>query len=413
MGIDIRGLLDFDWASHLFDVTSKKGKFNYFIDEKGKYKFDGVPKPVKMSPQEVAYIDSVMLGIKQMTELKPKRVTNANKSTFDIQKFKYKPNKGILGVAYLRPWGNLVTYSDAYKANNLQNLTRETIDHEIGHAIGLSHPYGVGNNSNYTTADTVMSYNSLYYEDNTEMYFGFTPSDNNAISYWWGNTNARNSINSNNQSPAKISGNITIRTINKEGQGAHGIETFDVKTRKLNLSYDELTRILGESRPRNPFILSLNGKNNTIDASEWGPKVAKRLSGFGRISIHGNKGDDELIINGEGFKKKGFQIAFSGGKGEDKVSINNIDNITGSAGLLFGFNQSNPDIPKAIRFFGPSKKIKYKGEGIEKIVKERTELVVWEDVEQITIGSESYSFNELHTELTNSGEVLLTDMLLM
>jgi len=239
-----------------------------------------------------------------------------------------------------------------------------------------------------------MSYNSLYYEDDSEMYFGFTPSDNNAISYWWGNTNLSNSSNSSKQSPTKISGDITVRPINKDGQGdehyfsldhehdhgdhdhgdskstnVHAIETFEVNSRQVDISYKGLKEILGESKPLKPFILNLNDEANIIDAAEWKPKVAKKLSGFGRITLHGNEGNDELILNGEAFKNKGFQLAFSGGNGNDKVNINNIDGITGSAGLLFGFNQNNPDIPKAIRLFGPSTKIKYQENGMQKTVK--------------------------------------------
>ena len=73
MAIDVRGIIDYDLASHLLHVASKKGSFKYFIDEKAKFEYEGHVNPIKMTKQEVAYIDSVMLGIGQMTGLKPTR----------------------------------------------------------------------------------------------------------------------------------------------------------------------------------------------------------------------------------------------------------------------------------------------------------------------------------------------------
>ena len=67
MAIDVRGIIDYDLAEHMSDVVSKNGKFKYFIDDKAKFKYGDHPKPIKMTKQDVAYIDSVMLGIGQMT----------------------------------------------------------------------------------------------------------------------------------------------------------------------------------------------------------------------------------------------------------------------------------------------------------------------------------------------------------
>jgi len=60
--------------------------------------------------------------------------------------------------------------------------------HEIGHALGLGHPGGVGDNPNYTSEDTVMSYN-VYGNWNgltVFRYFGFTDLDKHALQYNWG-----------------------------------------------------------------------------------------------------------------------------------------------------------------------------------------------------------------------------------
>ena len=60
--------------------------------------------------------------------------------------------------------------------------------HEIGHALGLGHPGGVGANPDYTSEDTVMSYN-VYGNWNgltVFRYFGFTDLDKQALQYNWG-----------------------------------------------------------------------------------------------------------------------------------------------------------------------------------------------------------------------------------
>ena len=100
MAINVRGIIDYDLAAHLFDVASKNGQFKYYIDEKAKFKYEGHIKPVKMTKQDVAYIDSVMLGIGQMTGLKPSRDNKGKKSTFDIQKFKFGKAGDVLGYMY-------------------------------------------------------------------------------------------------------------------------------------------------------------------------------------------------------------------------------------------------------------------------------------------------------------------------
>lgn len=60
--------------------------------------------------------------------------------------------------------------------------------HEIGHALGLSHPGGVGANPDFTSEDTVMSYN-VYGEWgglSVFRYFGYTDLDKQALQYNWG-----------------------------------------------------------------------------------------------------------------------------------------------------------------------------------------------------------------------------------
>lgn len=421
MAIDVRGIVDYDNAEFLFDTVSKKGKFNYYINNKAKLKHDGHGKPIKMTKQDELYIDSVMQGIAQMTGLKPKRTTNFNKSTFDISKTKFNSSDGILGYYYPDSWGAYLMFNDLYNEKNLNSLTRETIDHEIGHAIGLSHPYGSGPNPNYTTADTVMSYNDQFYQSGEEIYFGYTPSDINAISYWWGNTNsARSSESIFNDDPVELSGDVYVETVNRHGDDhgegdhdshSHGLESFTLAGKNIPINYNFLSKTIDADERGKPFLLELSDQDNVIDSRKWTKSVAKKIANFSRIGIHAQGGDDKLILSGKNLpSKQGFKLSFSGGSGEDTTVLKNIDGITGSAGLLFGFNEFNTDIPRTITLKSQNEStVMISAGNSTKKVDATSFITIQEDVETIKLGATKYDFDELYT-LLKDNSVALTDL---
>lgn len=96
---------------------------------------------------------------------------------------------GAGGVAY---WENGKTYAtwreeysqpfkDRKGRDRLRGWTRHVIAHEFLHTLGLSHPFGVGHNSDYTNNDTVMSYNITQYFKNP-----VRPADVTALQELWG-----------------------------------------------------------------------------------------------------------------------------------------------------------------------------------------------------------------------------------
>lgn len=415
MAIDVRGIIDYDLASHLFDAATKNGKFKYFIDDKAKFLYEGHVEPIKMTKQDVAYIDSVMLGIGQMTGLTPTRDKKGNKSTFDIQKFDFGVEGDVLGYMYPESWGVFLTFSDAYDTAELNNLTRETIDHEIGHGIGLGHPYGDGFNNAYSTFDTVMSYNDILYENDEQVYLGFTPSDDAAISYWWGNANYRKSGN-----PAKVGGSLKIKSNPLKADGhshdsedaTHGIETFSVSEKSIKTTSRHMPGYTNNEELDGPFILDLSDDDNKIDSRKWDDNVAKNLTNYGRIGIHANAGNDTFIVGGDKLASTGgFKFSLSGGVGRDKMIVKNIDNITGDAGLLFGFNRDNKDIPRSITLHG------FQGDNstitdgnATKMVETSSAIVIWEDIEVIKLAGTKISFDELYDILDGADSTLLTEL---
>ena len=97
-------------------------------------------------------------------------------------------NDTLLGRSVYRDgdWDVLIKDQDVGLFSN-QMWEEYIITHELGHAMGLSHPgkcYGSGKNTAYTTNDTVMSYNVAYNQDGA-MNNKFTSQDLAQIKEYW------------------------------------------------------------------------------------------------------------------------------------------------------------------------------------------------------------------------------------
>ena len=89
------------------------------------------------------------------------------------------------------PGSNGVSYILSKRAKNKSDQMA-TIAHELGHALGLSHPKDKPNSPLFDTAITIMSYNEAFHPD--FIYKDFTANDLNALVALWG-------VEANNSAP--------------------------------------------------------------------------------------------------------------------------------------------------------------------------------------------------------------------
>ncbi|MAN49312.1 MAG: hypothetical protein CMD04_00620, partial [Flavobacteriales bacterium] len=152
---------------------------------------------------------------------------NNNGSLINIYATAYDPSNDTIGEAFA--WDSYVDIEFKITDDVRENYL--TIIHEIGHALGLEHPDGDGNNSAFDISQTMMSYN-----DNQGLKdIWFTESDIHTLQRIWGKESNENSnpisdttleIISILTGKNKYSGNITITDANGTNISAADLSTI-------------------------------------------------------------------------------------------------------------------------------------------------------------------------------------------
>ena len=149
------------------------------------------------SLQDISFIQSIFERLDPLIDIDFEEMFNFNGSTIDIYSIdsstSFLPN--ALGQAITRSsnygswWEILWKDTDGKIRTNLSD--ENTIIHEIGHVLGLSHPQDDLTHDTWDTFDTVMSYNV-----NEEGWNNwFTQNDIFALQKIWGRENDNNKVN--------------------------------------------------------------------------------------------------------------------------------------------------------------------------------------------------------------------------
>ncbi|MBV2350959.1 hypothetical protein KUL97_04455 [Synechococcus sp. HK05] len=164
------------WAEDLATRSGEDGIINYAIISKaGQYARNnyGVSSP------EAAGIRSVFAELDTLTgvsfaESSPE---DADIILYSVKKYRNRNWVGLTedtGAQYVATWQD-------FAGKRLTPFEVSVIKHEIGHTLGLDHPYGDGYYEGVTTQDTIMSYN-----DTRPVATNYSPLDVQALQLLWG-----------------------------------------------------------------------------------------------------------------------------------------------------------------------------------------------------------------------------------
>ncbi len=242
MNISFEALISNDNINHTKSMLENEEILTYYIDNK--YGFESINvfnssnietnKPlfsisifnVGHDQNSKDFIRNTLTKLDKIIDLEFLEMPHNNGSMLDIYHVNYSSyfDENIVGQALSQNASGGKWWDIFWKDSQVNSKSdKNTIIHEIGHSLGLSHPYDEPNSILFNSKDTVMSYNEGPDGWNT----WFSKHDLDALIKTWGREDDQGFITFEN-----ISSNYKFKTT--------GNEKFFIKT---NIGYEDISDV--------------------------------------------------------------------------------------------------------------------------------------------------------------------------